>query len=172
MHDDDNDRQQRREPMDEHGEALGPDRRQAAEILLPDHQAADQKHGDQHELRPINALLSGIVFAEFGHGFAIVHDQVGGAAQPANIVAIGRIDANERQGQQEKTYHEGHAEPGMERARRLLAAERPREEMQRGIGHGQAAHRQQDEQHRGGPMIQPLERRIARDQQPFPGFGA
>ena len=61
MENPDQDDDHRRHGMDQDREALHLDRRQAEEILVPDHDARDDQDRDQDRHRPEDELLAGIL---------------------------------------------------------------------------------------------------------------
>ena len=123
MSDPDDDGRDRRVAVNDRRGALRLDARRLAEIEFPDRKACEEEHGHEQRHRPEDELLPGIEPPQLRHVLFLVAKNAAKRGEPGDVVPVKEIVAPELDDEARVAHEQHAADPGMDRARPLPAAE-------------------------------------------------
>src|SRR6185295_17741020 len=94
------------------------------EILIPNDNAGADQDDDQNGHQPENGFLPGIVFADFGKLVLTIGQHIAQLRQPRAVLGAPQVRFPETKEKSSETEEQNDADPGMNSAGRLPAAER------------------------------------------------
>ncbi len=149
--------------MQQAGPAQRDDAEEAAEVLAPDDDAAEQQHQHAEDQHPEQHLLPGVVAADFRQLFLAVVHHVVDLPEPLAIPRFDAVVPGEADRQPEEKDEHRDPDEGVQDARPGAAAEQPREAEQRRMEQCQAGQRGEHEENRDDPVVGPLRGVVAFD---------
>ncbi|MNH13053.1 hypothetical protein D3C79_726130 [compost metagenome] len=163
VHDDAENQHERRQGVEQRGQANDLDAEQMAEVCAPDHHAADQQNQHAHQQGPEQQLLPGVVLADRWHTLLLVEHHPVHAAQPQAVVGSDEVGPPETQHQAEEEHEHRHPDEGVQDACPRPTAEQVAEPEQRRMEQRQPRQASQDEQDRDDPVVAALVGVVAQD---------
>ena len=137
MDDPDDDSTDRRHTVNQEGNPLLLDGGVGSEVDFPDHQTAEEKHRHQQRHRPEHELLAGIEARHFRNALFLIDDHAGDGLGPGQIVPAPHLVAPELDDEAAVAQHQRRADPGVNGAGPLAAAEQSRQKEQHRVKHRQ-----------------------------------